>query len=306
MNFGHLAIFHAVARAGNVSRAAEQLMISQPAVSKQLKELERSFGTTLFDRLPKGMRPTAAGTLLAGYASRIFSLGAEAEQAIDALRGLCRGRLAVGASTTIGVYLLPDVFVQFNRAFPGIQLELEIANSHVIRNRLEEGEIQLGLAEASIESEEIGTKVFATDRLVAIAPPSHPFARKRLVNAKMLCGEPFVVRETGSGTKSVVERALADRGLAVEPVMALGSTEAIKRAVAGGIGIAIVSELSIGLELRAGTLVQVRVSDLVIERPLYRLLPNGRSEGPAVGAFMEMVEKTSSRRIRGKRSAGEK
>src|SRR5438093_270946 len=144
MNFGHLAVFHAVAREGNVSRAAERLLISQPAVSKQLKELERSFGTFLFDRLPQGMRLTAAGQTLASYANRIFALEAETQQAMDELRGLRRGRLSVGASTTIGVYLLPEVFVRFHRAYPGIQLRLEIAGSDAICRWLEQGEVQLG------------------------------------------------------------------------------------------------------------------------------------------------------------------
>ena len=289
MNFGHLAIFHAVLRSGSVSRAAEQLMISQPAVSKQLKELERSLGTALFDRLPKGMRPTPAGELLGEYASRIFSTAIEAGQALDELRGLRRGKLIVGASTTIGVYLLPEVFVAFRRKFPDVQLELEIANSDVILKRLEDGAIQLGLTEGVIASGSVQTSAFATDRLVAIAPCDHPLSRKRSIDAKTLCREPFIVRETGSGTKSVVERALIARGLSIQPAMSLGSTEAIKRAVAGGVGVAIVSELSIRLELEARRLVKLRVSDLEIERPLHRLMLPGRNETSVVAAFMAMI-----------------
>ncbi len=290
MNFGHLAVFYAVSKAGNVSRAAEELMISQPAVSKQLKELERSLGVMLFDRLPKGMRRTTAGDTLAEYAQRIFSTAIEAEQAMDDLRGLRRGRLVVGASTTIGVYLLPEVFVRFRKQYPGVRLELEIANSDVIRKRVVAGEVQVGMTEGVIDSDDVESIVFAVDRLVAIAAVKHRLSAKRSVTAKALCAEPFVVRETGSGTKSVVEKALANKGLVIAPAMSLGSTEAIKKAVAGGVGVAIVSALAIGLELKAKQLVQLRVSDLKIERPLHRLRCRHYAESAAAKAFMKMVQ----------------
>lgn len=290
MNLTHLAVFHAVATEGSVSRAADRLMVSQPAVSKQLREFERSLGTPLFDRLPKGVRPTAAGELLGGYARRIFALQAEAEQALADLRGLGRGRLSVGASTTIGVYLLPEVFVRFRQAYPGIAMHLEIANSEVIRQRLADGAIDVGLTEGEVESDgALESAVFMEDELVAVASPGHPLTRRPAVPAADLCREPFVVRETGSGTKSVVERALAGQGLSVRPVMSLGSTEAIKRAVAAGVGVAVVSRLTIGLELQVGRLAQVRLSDLTIRRPLHRLSVRGRHESGAVGEFLRML-----------------
>src|SRR5437868_2773190 len=143
MNLGHLSVFYSVAMHGNVSRAADKLMVSQPAVSKQVKELERVLGVTLFDRLPRGMRLTDAGQLLVGYAARIFALEGEAQQAVAELAGLRRGRLVVGASNTIGVYLLPDLFVRFRRQFPAIQLQLEIAHTDAILRWLRRGELHL-------------------------------------------------------------------------------------------------------------------------------------------------------------------
>jgi DNA-binding transcriptional LysR family regulator len=265
-------------------------MVSQPAVSKQLRQLERSLGASLFDRLPKGVRPTAAGELLAGYARRIFALEAEAAEALAELRGLRRGSLSVGASTTIGVYLLPEVFVRYRRAYPDVRMHMEVANSEVIRRRLVEGAIDVGLTEGIVEGDELDSTVFLRDELVPIAAPGHPLARrKRPVPAATLCREPFVVRETGSGTKSVVERALAERGLSVTPVMSLGSTEAIKRAVAAGVGIAIVSRLTVQQELQLGRLVVLRVPDLPINRPLHRLTLRGRQPSQAVAAFMKML-----------------
>src|SRR5580700_2167879 len=139
MNLNHLAIFHAVAETRGISLGAERLHISQPAVSKQIQELERSLGTKLFDRIPRGVRLTESGELLAGHARRLFALEAEAETALGELRGLERGRLAVGASLTIGVYLLPDVLAKFHQRYPGIELAVDIANTDEVQTRLLDG-----------------------------------------------------------------------------------------------------------------------------------------------------------------------
>src|SRR5687767_2090471 len=128
LNFSQLAAFRAVADAGSVGRGAEKLLVSQPAVSKHIRQLERTLGVTLFDRTPKGVRLTSAGALLADYARRIFSLADEAEQAIADLRGLRRGRLAIAASPTLSVYFLPEVLVRFRRKFPGVMLSVEVEN----------------------------------------------------------------------------------------------------------------------------------------------------------------------------------
>ena len=289
MNFGHLALFHAVARAGNMSRAAEELLISQPAISKQLKELERAMGTMLFDRVTRGMRLTDAGKLLHAYSTRIFALAEEAQNAMEQLNGIERGSLIVGASTTIGVYLLPKIFVVFRKKYPQIKLELVIANSQDIYKKLQSGEINLGLTEGVIEELDADASTFARDELVAIASPKHALAKKRSIPVKELVRQPFIVRETGSGTKSVVEKALARKGLTVTPIMSLGSTEAIKRAVASGIGVAMVSALSIQLELKTRELVRLHLRDLAVDRPLYRLQIRHQTESAAAKEFMKML-----------------
>jgi DNA-binding transcriptional LysR family regulator len=291
MNMNHLAVFHAVARSGSVSRGAERLMISQPAVSKQIKLLEKSLGTILLDRLPRGVRLTAAGEVLADYARRIFSLDAEAERVLGELAGLRRGRLAVAATPTIGVYMLPPALVRFRRKFPGVEMRMEVHPAATIERLIVEGAIDVGLAESKPLSAEVEVRVFASDRLVAIAPRRHALARRRSVRARDLCREPFVVRETGSGTKSLVERAMEERGLRVEPVMSLGSTEAIKRAVMEGVGVAIVSRLAVEAEVRAGRLAEIRVADLSIQRPLYWITARGRTPSRAVDVFEAVLGK---------------
>jgi DNA-binding transcriptional LysR family regulator len=289
MNLNHLAIFHAVALERNVSRGAGRLMISQPAASKQLLQLERSLGVKLFDRVPKGVRLTEAGELLARYAARLFAIEAEAESAIQELRGLRRGRLRLGASTTLGVYLLPDVFVRFRRNYPDIHASLEVIGSAAVERRLLDGDLDLGFVESFSGDERLAAVAFQADELVPIAPPGHPVARKRRVTPEQFCAEPFVVRDTGSETKSFVERALADKGLTVRPVMSLGTTEAIKRAVASGIGVGIVSRLSIGLELETRRLAVLKVPGLVISRPLYHVVRKGSDRSAATSEFLKLL-----------------
>ena len=165
INRNHLALFRAVAEAGGFSRAAEVVHVSQPAISMQVGELENALGTPLFDRLPRGVRLTDAGTVLFGYAQRIAALEGEAERAMRELRGLERGRLAVGASKTIGGYLLPAVLGEFRRRHPGVELQLVIDNTDAIKTRLVGGTIDLGLTEGMLpQDDEIRSKVFLRGR----------------------------------------------------------------------------------------------------------------------------------------------
>jgi DNA-binding transcriptional LysR family regulator len=290
MNMNHLALFRAIADELSISRAAEWLMVSQPAVSKQLAQLEQALKTKLVDRLPRGVRLTASGELLAGYARRVFSLAEEAERAMGELAGVHRGRLAVAATPTIGVYWLPAVLVKYRRAYPGVEMRMEIHPSATIARLLAEGSVDVGLAESAVESEAIDASVFLKDRMIAIAAPRHPLALQRRVKLEDLCREPFVVREVGSGSKSLIERALVERGLKVNAVMSLGSTEAIKRAVMEGVGVAIVSGLAAGMEVAASKLAALKVKGLSVERPCYLLQARGRSQSAATAAFVRMLK----------------
>jgi DNA-binding transcriptional LysR family regulator len=303
MNRNHLALFLAVAEEGGFSRAAERLLISQPAVSLQVAELENALGLKLFDRLPRGVRLTEAGNVLLAYARRIAVVEAEADRAILELKGLSRGRLVVGASLTVGSYVLPPVFGEFHRRYPEVELSLEIVNTHEVQRRLVENSFDLGLMEGFLEAEELVSDVFHEDELVVIVPPGHALAKRRKVMAADVGGEPLILREVGSGTRAVVERALRAKGLAVKPVMSLGSTEAIKRAVVAGLGVAIVSSLAIGTELKAGELAVVPVGDLKIRRPLYRLELRGKERSPAAGRFLELLEAGVGEAGRGKKAA---
>ncbi len=289
MNYNHLMIFLAVAEEGSVSRGADRLCISQPAVSKQLGLLEASLKAKLFERRPKGVRLTEAGELLLGYARRLAALEREVDQAMGELQGLERGTLTVGASLTVGAYLMPELLADYSRRYPRIALTLEIANTEVIQRMLREGRLELALTEGFADDPDLDAAVFAHDELVAIAPPGHPLLTASPVTAARLIQEPLILRELGSGTRAVLERALAEHGIAVQPFMSLGSTEAIKRAVAAGAGLAVVSRLALGLELETGRLALLPLSDLALRRPLHRLTRRGAHESRAAKAFREML-----------------
>ena len=296
MNINQLGVFHAVAEEGSVSRGAGRLCVSQPAVSKQISELERSLGVRLFDRLPKGVRLTEAGQMLNSHARRLFAIEAEAERSVAEWKGLERGRLRIGSSLTIGVYLMPKLLIAFHQQYPGVTVDLEIANTETIQSRLQEFAFDISFTEGFAETPGLEAIVFAKDELIAIAAPTHPLAKStEPVTAEQLCGETFVRRETGSGTWAVVERALAERSLRIASIaMSVGTTETLKPIVAAGIGVAIVSRLAVETELAAGTLVQIPLTDLQMHRPLHLLQVRGRHESPATTAFRKLVASYSN------------
>jgi DNA-binding transcriptional LysR family regulator len=301
MNRNHLALFNRVAQAGGISRGAADARISQPAVSKQIAELEASLGVRLLERLPRGCRLTEAGMILAGYAQRCESLEKDALRAMEEYRGLKRGRLAIGASLTIGAYLMPKVLAVFGRRFPQIELRLNIANTQHIEEALRQGTIQLGLTEGAIVSDDLESAVFYKDELVVIAPAAHPLLKKPSVSLRELCREPFIMREEGSGTRAVVERTLQRKGVAITPRFSLASPEAIKNSVALGMGLAIVSRFIIDLELRMGLLKILPVKELKFPRPLHLQHLRGQTPSPSQIKFQELLAELAGPTTQGKR-----
>jgi DNA-binding transcriptional LysR family regulator len=291
VNRNHLAHFQAVAQAGSISGGAAAVRVSQPAVSRQIAELEHELGVSLLDRLPRGCCLTEAGRILADYAFRWLSLEKEAARAVEEYRGLKRGRLTLGASQTIGGYLLPGMLAEFHCRYPEVELQVEIGNTERIHQALLAGSIELGLTEGPLLSEELESTVFFQDELVPIARPDHPLMKRRGLTAREMCREPILLREEGSGTRAVVERALQLRGIAVQPLLSLASPEAVKNAVAAGMGVAIVSRLIISLEMQAGSLGIIPVRDLSMLRPLHFQRLRGRSLSPSLSKFLEVVEK---------------
>ncbi len=291
MNQTQLNAFRAVAESGGFSRGAERLMVSQPAVSLQIAELELHLAAKLFDRLPRGVRLTEAGQILLTYARRIEGLSREAQQAIGELRGLRGGRLVIGASLTVGSYVMPPILGEFRHQYPEIELILDVANTEQIQRKLLDNELDIGFTEGLAEHADLISESFYADELVAVCPPGHPILKLKRVTAAQFCSQPIILREQGSGTRAVVEQALAAKGISVHPVMSLGSIEAVKRAVMAGVGLAIVSELAIETERQAGALLVVTLSDLQLRRPLHQVELKGKTRGFASRAFLEMLTK---------------
>lgn len=292
LNLNHLRIFQAVLEQGSITGAAHALRISQPAVSRQLAEFESALGTRLVDRLPRGIRATAAGQVLGERARRIFAEEKAAEHDLGELLGLHQGRLAIGASTTIGSYLVPQVLGDFGQRHPGIVLDLQISNTRAIQSEVLDGSLDLGLTEGFADAEALDVKVFMHDEMVLVAGPDAvgPLAGVSSVRPEDLLKVPFIMREAGSGTRDVIEAALAGRGVVLRPTMCLGSTEAVKNAVARGLGVAIVSRLAITLECEVGRLREVALEGLSIHRALHRLTLRGKRRSPAAAEFLALLD----------------
>lgn len=298
MDLDTLRVFVAVADAGNMTRAAASLGCSQPAVSKRLSELEAELGTPLFDRLPRGVRLTAAGALLRPHADRMLAISAGARRELHALADLSRGSLSVGASTTIGGYLVPDLFGRFQRTHPGITLSLEIANTAQIQAAVLDNRVDLGLSEGFVSSEALEVVQIAQDDMVAIVAPGHPLLQRSEVTCACLQEVPVLMREAGSGTRDVIEAGLRQHGTVISPAMSLGSTEALKNAVAAGLGLAIVSRLTVALELATGRLLELPVQGLPFRRSLHLLRLRGKHVSRAMEAFIALMKDTAPRQPR--------
>jgi DNA-binding transcriptional LysR family regulator len=264
-----LQVFHTVARLLSFTKAAESLHMTQPAVTFQVRQLEEQFNTRLFDRTHNRISLTEAGQRVYEFADRIFELYAEMENAVRDMTGEISGMLVIGASTTIAEYMLPSLLGDFKKQYPDINVHLKVSNSDGIVSMVENNDIDLGVVEAPVLNKNLVVEECRKDRLVAIVPPQHALASQQSVAVKELLENAYIAREEGSGTREVIQEYLAELGLQVSDVhvsMELGSPEAIKGAVEAGMGISIVSEVTIHKELQLGSLVALEL-DPPLERP---------------------------------------
>ncbi len=289
MNLHQLRIFSTVARLASFSRAAEALHISQPSVSIQVADLERALGVELFEQLGKRIYLTDNGRVLDDYAHRILTLVDEAQDAVAEVTELHRGRLAVGASTTPGTYLLPKVLGRYEERFPKIAVTLEIANARRIQERLLRNELDVGVVGWVASSQNFVIQPLLDDELVVVASPRNPLAAAGGMPVAALRDHRVILRERGSGTREAIETALREVEIELTPVMELGSIEAIKETVAEGLGITILSRLAVASEVAAGRLAIVPVTDLMLKRVLTIVYHRDKRLSPAILVFLEML-----------------
>ncbi|HLI26596.1 MAG TPA: LysR family transcriptional regulator [Chloroflexota bacterium] len=285
----HLRTFHLVASERSFTRAARRLHLSQPAVSAHIRALERRLGTRLFQVRHRQVYLTEAGEALYVYSARVFALLQEAERAVAATQGVERGRLRLGASTTIGHYLLPPALVRFAAAHPGVQVEVAIGTTAEIVARVRASDLPCGLVEAAVSHPDLEARPFASDEMVLIVPPDHPWAKRGTLPVEALRAAAILRREPGSGTQLFVDQVLARAGVLPDTAMVLGSTEALKQAVLAGGGVAWVPRITVQRELQAGTLVSVPVQGLDLRRPLWVVCPRGAAPGPATEALLRLL-----------------
>jgi DNA-binding transcriptional LysR family regulator len=289
LNLHHLRVFAAVAEQRGFSRAAAAQHISQPAVSKAVRQLERRIGVPLLERAGRASRLTAAGEQLAARARELFAVETAAEEELRALRGLEAGSLRVGASTTVATYLLPPILARFHDVHPAIALRVVSANTRAITRALLERRLDIALVEGPVEHPRVWAWRWRSDELVLIAPPDHQLVSRRSVDVHALAAERFVVREPGSGTREVAERALAKSGVRPAVGLQLGSTEAVKQAVAAGLGLAIVSRYAAEDQLALGSVALVRLRGVELRRTLSELRLEGRKPSAPAAAFAEFM-----------------
>lgn len=283
-----LRVFAAVAEHEHYSRAAAALGISQPALSVHVRDLERYWGVTLFEREGRNVRLTDTGRLVQNYARRILALAVELDQEIDDLRGLHSGQLSLGASTTIGAYLLPATLGIFQKRYPGIGVAVDIANTARIVDRIFHGELHLGLIGEPLHIPGLIFESYREDELVLIVSQSHPWANQ-IITIEKLAAMPLVMRETGSATHAVAETALAAAGVRPSIALELGSTEAVKGAIVAGLGASFISTCAVERELTTNIFSRVTVAGLTIKRQFQVVRRRDRTLTAAELAFLALL-----------------
>ncbi len=289
-----MRVFITVADKKNFSKAAKALSLTQPAVSFQIQTLEQYYQTMLFDRVNRHVKLTAAGELLLDYAVHMNNLQAELERNMQQLTGHVKGELLIGASTTIGEYILPYVVGSFKQDYPDVNVTIQIMNTKDIGNAVGNKTFDLGIIEGPLDlTESMETHKFLEDELVLAMPADHPLATKGAITLEELKTLPYITREPGSGSRLIFEQALIDADFDIEDlniVMELGSTTSIKSAIMGGLGISTISKWAIQDLVKTGKVVALNIEGLTLTRNFNIILNNDKFQSEATGKFLDFLD----------------
>jgi DNA-binding transcriptional LysR family regulator len=293
IDLDQLRIFQAVAQTRSFTRAAETVHLTQPGISKHIRQMEEYYGVPLFDRLGKKVALTQAGEILFEATQEIMALAGAAEERIQELAGMRAGRLRLGASFPIGVYILPGVLAAFRKSYPDIELTLNISTSEEIEAEVLANKLDIGLVSGEVHDAKLLVKRFMVDELVVIVPSDHRWAAKARIKAEELVAETFIWAAPGAGIRSVVEERLKDKGLTLQKAIDFVNLEGVKHAVEAGLGISIQPLSILHREMTAGSLKVLRLADMNSEIGYLYVYRKKRHVSAAAKAFLELLPKTT-------------
>src|SRR2546427_1695345 len=285
----HLRTLQAIARHGSFSRAAEALNLTQPAVSMQVRHLERALGQPLLERVGKRAFPTRAGELLLAHADRALRELEAGVERVQQVRGVVAGRVRLGTSASISIYLLPPALRRFRMRYPDTEVVIVTGNASEITRSIVANELDVGIVSLPVRDRELVVAPFFRDELVAIAPAESPLRRTRAVDARTLAGHPLILFEAGATLRRVIDGWFHRAGVAPRSPMELGNTEAIKKLVEAGLGLSITSWFSVKGEVRDRTLAALRLTP-PLERQIGLVRRRDKPRTPALDAFVAALE----------------
>lgn len=288
MELRKLEVFCKVVELKSFTRAAAAVMLSQPTVSEHIRSLEDELGQKLVDRLGRQVEPTPVGQLLYRYGVKILRLQEDALQAVQQYGGKLVGRIMIGSGTIPGTYILPGVIGRFRERYPSIKATLKINSSHKIVQEVLGGNLEIGVVGARWSEKGLDYKEIFSDSLAVVTGADHNLAARKEVSISELVEEPFILRESGSGTRKVIEQIFEDHGIKVSSlseVAEIGSTQAVLEAVRAGLGISILSTKAVEREVRAGSLATIEIKGIQMDRPFYMIRRKNRELSPASSVF---------------------
>ena len=293
MNLYHLRVFQRVAEHEHITRASEELILSQPAVTKIIQSLEHDTGLELIERHGRRIVLTHAGHVLHSYARRMFALEREMEDELAVLRDFETGEIKLAANTTTGVYLLPPIVSCYRKLYPQVTLYMTILNSHEIIEQTLNWTLDFGLVEgdSAMLPSGLHVDVFAQDELVLVVSPDHHWSKLDELNPEALREGELLMREQGSGIREVIEKALMIHSIQVHPLFTLPDNEAIKQMVISGVGAAIVSSLAVQRELVSGDLVRIPIAGVELCPQLSLVRRKDKQLSRAAQAFCSLLKK---------------
>jgi len=293
MDLWRLRIFVKVIESGSFSKAADQVLLTQPTVSSHINDLEAHYGCRLIDRPGKAVAPTSAGQLLYKYARKLLALQNETESVMADYHGKMRGHLNIGGSTIPGEYILPAVIGRYTADSPDVKESLSIGGTQQVTEEILSGGLAFGIVGARVKNKKLDQEEVATDKLRLVVPVGHKWAGRKRVSLKKLLSEPIIVRERGSGTLQALLDSLVVAGHksgSLNITAELGSTTAVIQGIKSNVGISVLSTLAVREELRAGRLKALLVTGLDLERSFYLTFNKHRTLSPLSEAFIQYLK----------------